>query len=331
MNQAYPLLSFFSCRWTTPSISAPFLLRFARGDQRRGRRNGRLHRLAQIRSIVTLLGLVGTVAGCGANRQLTTSMAPSVVKAKAAPVLTQSVFARDPEGQLSETAIQKILSNQLELELPARVGILPIVAAQDWRGPGPSFDRAPAAVAELSKHIRSAELFTVVTEMLPIPSGALGMEALREIAARYKLRYVILYREDVRKRNQNNPWALGYMTGIGTLFLPGENLKVDGYVEASLFDVKTGLLLFTTRRRVSATEKSNIWHRADKLDRLQAKLAIRVGQDLGSDIRRELLNFQAAVKVENARTARPLTHGKHDEERNASPLITATGIHASNE
>ncbi len=287
MNQAsllFPLSSFFFHRWNSPLAFVSL-------------------------SFATLVVTAAGLSGCGVNRQVSSSITPTRV-AKAAPVLTRSVFARDPDGQLSETEIQKILSNQLELELPARVGILPIVAAEDWRGPGPSFARAPEAVAILSKHVRSAELFTVVTEMLPIPSGALGMEALREMAARYKLRYAILYREDVRQRIQNNPWALGYVTGIGTIFLPGENLKVDGYVEASLFDVKTGLLLFTIRRRVSATEKSNIWHRADKLDRLQAKLAIRVGQDLGADIRRELFNFQAAVKAENAQTITPSIEGK---------------------
>ncbi len=247
--------------------------------------------------------LATSVIGCAGARQVRSTAAAGPAAA-VVPVLEESVFARDPEGQLSESAIQKILSSQLELELPARLGILPIVAAKDWRGPGPAYSRAPAAVAELAKHVRSPDLFTVVTEMLPIPSGALGMEALREIAARYKLRYVVLYREDMRRRNQNNAWALGYATGLGTLFLPGESLKIDGYVEATVFDVKTGLLLFTTRRRVSATESSNVWHRSEKLERLQTKLAVRVGEDLAKDLRRELFNYQAAVEVENQKIAK---------------------------
>ncbi len=267
--------------------------------------------------LILATSLVLTI-GCGGAKfksEATTAAAP----AAQAPVLKSSVFARDPQGHLSEAAIQKILGSQLELELPARVGILPILPARDWRGPEASYERAPTAVAELAAHVRSPDLFTVVTEMLPIPSGALGMEGLREMAARYKLRYIVLYREDLRQRIRNNIWAFGYATGLGTLFLPGESLKVDGYVEASLFDVKTGLLLFTTRRRVNATESSNVWHRSEKLSILSAKLAVKVGEDLAKDIRRETFNYAAAVEVENANIA----------QKNAAQLPVGTGVAAS--
>lgn len=249
------------------------------------------------RALATLATLAALSAGCaGAKVAAQTTAVPAATKA---PVLDRSVFARDPQGHLSEQAIQQILGSRLELELPARVGILPVMPAEDWRGPGPSYQRAPRAVAEIAKHIRSPELFTLVTEMIPIPSGALGMEALREIAARYKLRYILLYREDIRRRERLNPWAIGYATLVGALFLPGEDLFVDGYVEASVFDVKTGLLLFTKRRRVNARRRSNVWHQSDKLENLQARLATKVGKDLAADIRRGMFEYSAAVRVEN--------------------------------
>ena len=75
-----------------------------------------------------------------------------------------------------------------------------------------------------------------------IPSGALGMEALREIAARYRLRYLLLYREVLAKDTRLEPWAWGYATIVGALFLPGKRQEVYGYTEVSMFDVKTGLL-----------------------------------------------------------------------------------------
>lgn len=264
---------------------------------------GPVTRAMRLPQLLTTLALVSlTAAGCAKGAQLASS--PAAVQAGAqAPVLDRSVFARDPNGQLSENAIQAILGSQLEIELPARVGILPVMPAADFRGPGPSYERAPRAVAEIARHIRSPELFTLVTEMIPIPSGALGMEALREIAARYKLRYVLLYREDTRHRERLNAWAIGYATVIGTLFLPGEDLKIDGYVEASLFDVKTGLLLFTKRRRVAASRRSNVWYQGDKLDDLQARLAIKVGEDLANDVRRGVIQYAAAVRVENERIA----------------------------
>jgi hypothetical protein len=243
--------------------------------------------------------VVVALIGCGGSRM--SVEAPSV--STGAPALSRSLFARDPQGQLSEEAIQTILSSPLELDLPARVGVLPVVSAEDWRGPGPAYEMPPAGLSQMVKSLPSSDAFTLVTEMMPIPSGALGMEALREIAARYKLRYIVLYRENVRRRARANAWVAGYFTLVGELFLPGTTLHVDGAVEASLFDVKTGLLLFTVRRRVSAARGSNVWHHEDKLERLQAKLADEVAGKLAIDVRRALFAYGRATQTENKRLA----------------------------
>jgi len=160
---------------------------------------------------------------------------------------------------------------------------------------------APAALSVFVKKLPSDDAFTLVSEMIPIPSGALGMEALREAAARYKLRYLVLYREQVTRKRRTNAWAVGYTTIVGALFLPGSTLEVDGYVEASLFDVKTGLLMFTVRRRVNARQRSNVWHRDHKIASLQRKLAKKAGTDLAKDVRTGLFHYRAAVRVENKR------------------------------
>ncbi len=240
-------------------------------------------------------------AGAGANYSSAPTAATQARPSAETAALQRSLFARDPGGQLTEEKLQEILGRPLELDLPARVGVLPVVAAEDWRGPGPSYEMAPAGLAIFSKTLPSDEAFTLVSEMLPIPSGALGMEALRQIAARYKLRYVVLYRENMTRKRRTNAWSLGYATLVGALFLPGTTLEVDGYVEASLFDVKTGLLLFTVRRRVHADRKSSVWHRGHKLATLQRKLATKVGSKLAADVRRALFRYRAAVEVENQR------------------------------
>ena len=250
-----------------------------------------------LRIFATCVAL-STVIGCGAAKASYQSRA---AVAPAAQPLTQSVFARDPNGSLSEAGIQKILSSSLELDLPARVGVLPVVEASDWRGPGPSFDTAPAAVGALVKGLRGSDPFTLVTEMMPIPSGALGMEALREMAARYQLRYVLLYHEKVATRERANPWMIGYVTLVGALFLPGESLSVSGYVEASLFDVKTGVLLFTVRRRVSGKQRTNLWHTSDKLSRMRHVAAYKAAPSLAKDVRSAVFRFADAARIENKR------------------------------
>jgi hypothetical protein len=211
---------------------------------------------------------------------------------RVAPPVDRSLFARDPGGQLSEEALQTLLAAPVELVLPARVGVLPIITAEDWRGPSPDWKRVPAGVAPFARALRGTEPFGIVTEMLPIPSGALGMEALREAAARYALRYILLYREGVRHRERANGWAAGYATLVGMLFLPGQTLEVDGYLEASLFDVKTGLLLFTVRRAVALTRSSTLFYTGTKLEDMQAKLAARFAPELAADVRGDVARLR---------------------------------------
>ncbi|HUS32125.1 MAG TPA: hypothetical protein VMZ53_26680 [Kofleriaceae bacterium] len=244
-------------------------------------------------------------AGCGAKMKMASaSMAPqaaAMAPAAAPPPLDRSVFARDPNGQLSEEMLQKILASPIELDLPSRVGVLPIITATDWRGPSPDYEHVPAGTSPMVARLRKDAAFSLVTEMMPIPSGSLGMEALREAAARYRLRYVILYREVLAKKNYQNKWTWGYATFVGALFLPGKQHEVYGYIEATMFDVKTGLLMFTTRRSIMATKNSNEWHTKDKLSQLASNAVYKFAPDLAQDFLLDVRRFANAAVAENAR------------------------------
>jgi hypothetical protein len=233
-------------------------------------------------------------------------MASQAMPSAAAPTLSsapleRSVFARDPNGQLSEDALQKILAAPIELDLPSRVGVLPIVTATDWRGPSPDFHRVPAGMGAMVHGLRKDAAFSLVTEMMPIPSGSLGMEALREAAARYRLRYVVLYREVLATSHHANPWAVGYATVIGAAFLPGQSQEVYGYIEATMFDVKTGLLMFTTRRAISAEQRENEWRTEDKLEQLASNTVTKFAPDLATDFLVDVRRFADAAIAENAK------------------------------
>lgn len=217
------------------------------------------------------------------------------------PPLARSLFARDPAGQLGEEALQKILAAPWEMALPARVGVVPIVPAADSHGPAPSGAVPPAAGA-LSRALRG-EHFTLVTEVMAIPSGSLGIEALRELAARYRLRYLVLYREEIGTDRFANGLASLYATLLGAFFVPGETLRAAGYVEASLLDVKTGLLLCTVRRPVFEEERSNVWGTRQKLARTVARLALGEVPELARDLKRATSELVAAAKEEVAQRA----------------------------
>ena len=267
------------------------------------------------RSCVAML--VVCLVACGAHQKMASApmaaaAAPSM--AGSPPPLDRSLFARDPAGQLSEDALQKILAAPIELDLPARVGVLPISTATDWRGPGPD-ERVPAGLAPLVDRLRRDAAFSLVTQTMVIPSGALGMEALREVAARYRLRYLILYREVIAKRSELNPWAWGYATLVGALFLPGQRHEVYGYIEATMFDVKTGLLMFTTRRAITASATGNQWHKASKRDKLAAVAISKFAPELAFDVLADLRKFAAVARAENLH--------RHGESRDG--LVTLPG------
>ncbi len=255
------------------------------------------------RAAMLVICLVAAAAcGAPAHKMASAPMAAAAQEAPrpAPPPLDRSLFARDPNGQLSEDALQKILASPIELDLPARVGVMAVMTPADWRGPGPDH-RVPSGMSTLVDRLRRDAAFSLVTQTMVIPSGALGMEALREVAARYRLRYVILYREVLAKRGSLNAWAWGYATIVGALFLPGQRQEVYGYIEASMFDVKTGLLMFTTRRAINAVQSSNQWHKQDKLDRLAALATSKFAPELATDVLSDLRRFAAAAQAENTR------------------------------
>jgi hypothetical protein len=243
--------------------------------------------------------LVAGSAGCASMKMASKAMAPGAPMAQDPAPLDRSLFARDPNGQLSEDALQRILAAPIELDLPSRVGVLPIHTATDWRGPGPD-DRVPSGVPNFVDKLRHDAAFSLVTQTMVIPSGALGMEALREIAARYRLRYLLLYREVIAKADRLDVWAIGYATLVGALFLPGKHQEVYGYIEASMFDVKTGLLMFTTRRAISASQRTNEWHTDVKLDQLAARAVSKFSPELATDVLADLRRFAGAAEAENA-------------------------------
>src|SRR5690606_33524466 len=100
---------------------------------------------------------------------------------------------------------------------------------------------------------------------------------------------------------RSNAWAAGYITLVGALFLPGDTLSVDGYVEASLFDVKTGILIFTVRRRVTGERTANLWHTDRKLAAMQRRAAVHAAPELAKDVRSAVHRFAEAAAIENER------------------------------
>jgi hypothetical protein len=66
-----------------------------------------------------------------------------------------------------------------------------------------------------------------------------------------------------------------------------------------MFDVKTGLLMFTTRRAVMGSEQTNEWHSEDKLARLASMTTSKFAPQLAIDVLSDVRRFAAAAVAEN--------------------------------
>jgi len=162
-------------------------------------------------------------------------------------------FARDRPAAISEDHLREVLDSPVFLEDGARVGVVPVVDGYYPDGAVPVVS-VPASLVGALEDSGMFESTSEVSTQWPIDNGLPG---LRELAARYRTEYLLLYRHRFVSDTNHNGWAAGYATVIGALFFPGQQLEVDGVLEATLYDVKTGTILFTVNERVHDSQSTS--------------------------------------------------------------------------
>lgn len=221
-------------------------------------------------ALVALL-LSSVTTGCGASRKpLRAEMAPAVAMAKPAEPapLQENVFRRDRSREVSEDAIARVLAAPVFLEAGARLGVVPVATGYGLDD-GVPLARVPEVLTDALAHTDLLEVSTEVSTEWPTHRSIAG---LRELGTRYRTEYLLLYRHRFVDRTHLNGWAWTYATVLGWLLAPGETLETAGVLEATLFDVRTGTILFSVFERVHAEQRTNTWQHDRKRRALQAKL-----------------------------------------------------------
>ena len=236
---------------------------------------------------MALLALLGGT-GCAAHKPLAPEMAPMAFATTEAmdsapaspPILTENHFTRDRSGSITEEALREVLAAPVFLEEKARVGIVPVQGsyALDMDVP------LPAVTAALADALDMSGEFELSSEMSTDFPADRGISGLRELAARYRCDYLLIYRHRFVDASYMNPVAWGYLTVLGALFLPGHTIESAGVLEATLFDVKTGTLLFTVNERVHDQEKVNVWHNELKTRWMKKKMLETATQKLADQV-----------------------------------------------
>jgi hypothetical protein len=241
-------------------------------------------RLALLALSVLVLAAHTWLGGCGARSMLRAEMEPlalSPAEPAAAPApLTKDHFRRDGAGSISEEDLRTVLAAPVFLEANARIGVVPVANRYE---PDPDLPLAgvPGVLGEV---LTESGLFELATEVSTDWPADRGISGLRELAARYRAEYLLLYRQRFVDDTYTNAWALMWLTVVGGLVVPHETMEIAGVVEATLFDVRTGTLLFTVYERVHQVSDENVWQNDRKrkalkralLDQAAGRLADRV-------------------------------------------------------
>jgi len=215
------------------------------------------------------------------------------------PLMTNH-FRSDRTGNLTEDQLNEILDAPVFLEATPRVGLLPVATAYavDAQIPLNSVPRA------LSEALESTGYFEVSTEMSSDWPAQGSIAGLRELAARYRVEYLLLYRHRFVDRERLNGWGWTYPTVVGYFAAPARTLEVAGVMEATLFDVRTGTIMFTVQQRVHDERRSNIWHNDMKTRRMKEGLLEEATTDLATQVTDKVARLVAARPEDASKVAR---------------------------
>lgn len=228
------------------------------------------------------------LAACGGRSQLRADMKPLAFEGAAAAPKPQEVkenlFKGDQVGRISEHDLRRLLQSPVYLEDKSRVGVVPVAS-----GYGPDPDLPIVDVTRSLAHtLEKTGYFEEATEVSTDWPATGHINGLRELAARYRTEYLLLYRHRFVDRSWTNAWAISWVAIVPAFFVPHNTMETAGVLEATLFDVKTGTLLFTVFERVNAQADENAWQNERKrrelkmglFEKAAEKLTKRVGQHI---------------------------------------------------
>jgi hypothetical protein len=84
---------------------------------------------------------------------------------------------------------------------------------------------------------------------------------------------------------------------LGVLFAPAQTLESAGVLEATLFDVKTGTLLFTVFERVHAESDETVFHNDRKRRLMKEKLLAEAAGKLAAQVVEKSRRLAAARPI----------------------------------
>ncbi|MCC6750926.1 MAG: hypothetical protein IT371_24940 [Deltaproteobacteria bacterium] len=228
-------------------------------------------------ALALVLASVGPLPGCASTASFRLSAArgvsPAAAPAPGPQLLTESPFRKPYEREnLSEEVLQRVINAPVAPEFPARAGLVVLDAPFTRRAysglvPG---DDAPQ---RLARRIERSRFFVMVSDIAPELADGQHLESLREVAARYRLKYLVVFSRKYVDRSGVNALGWTWLTVLGVPFVPAYTLRASVLAEATLLDVRTGTLLFSTQLHGEGAERTTPFAVDGKLKRLQQQVS----------------------------------------------------------
>lgn len=241
--------------------------------------------MQSLKSIVLLTSIALLTSACASSAPMNPQMEPMAV-AQTAPTLENNHFQTDRTHNLSETNLRHILESPVNLQTRTRVGVVPVTTAYETDEELP-LNPTPKILSEAMEKTGVFDVTTEVSTDWPTDGSVSG---LRELAARYRSPYLLLYRHRFVDRSRLNGWAWTYPTVVGIFAAPATTVEVAGVLEATLFDVRTGTILFTVFERIESEETMNIWNNGHKRRAVKTQLledaSTQLARSMNAKIRR---------------------------------------------
>jgi hypothetical protein len=255
-----------------------------------------------IARLSALLAAALLAPACGmAGAPLRAELSPLALPVAARPAppapLDDDLFKGDSSGKLTEEDLKRILEAPVFIEAKARVGVVPVASRYAVDADLP----LQGVPGQLTEALEGTGHFEVASEVSTDWPASLGVAGLRELAARYRAEYLLLYRHRFVDRTWTNAWALTWFTFVGGFVAPQHTLEVAGVVEATLFDVKSGTLLFTVYERVHAVSEENLYQHGRKRRAIKERLLGQAADKLAARMVDKVGRLVAARPPEPAR------------------------------
>jgi hypothetical protein len=262
--------------------------------------------------------------GCAvAPRMSVTEVRPGQLLPAAAASLTHSLFTKPADrDNLSEEVIQRVLSAPVELEFPARAGVV-VLDAPFTRRSYASLEPGDEAPQILAREIERSRHFVIVSDISPYLADGQHVESLRELATRYRLKYLVVLNTRYVDRSSYNHWSWGWLTVLGIPFLPAYTLQTAGLMEATLMDVRTGTFLFTTQIHMQARDRTTPFSTDSKLGSLQRTTSRRAAELLAQRFLAKCNRLVAAAEKLRGRATATAQRPSSAIRPSAAPALPA--------